>query len=50
MMISSQPASRNFGKNGSKILFEKRAMKTKSYEKIEAKIFARIRAAKREHE
>jgi hypothetical protein len=49
-MISPQPTSRNFGKNDGKILFEKRAMKTKSYEKIEVKIFARIRAAKREHE
>jgi hypothetical protein len=34
----------------SKILFEKRAIKTKSYEKIDAKIFAHIRAAKHERE
>jgi hypothetical protein len=36
-MISSQPASRNFDKNGGKILCEERTTKIESYEKMGVK-------------
>ena len=42
--ISSQPGGRNSGKNGGKILFEKRKMKAKPHEKMNGKIIlSRIR-------